>query len=170
MKENRYSKYLKSDNWRLIREKLFAKRGEKCELCGKCWKIQVHHKTYKNVYKEKLEDLQVLCATCHQKTHDKINKEKKKKGNKPKNKPKNKPILEREYSFIDICEKTGKQIIHTRRKYYGVWTSGFSSITKLNRTVNIINKPYSLKEYEYVLDYEINDNDNRLDYLLYRDS
>lgn len=71
-----YHKYLKSKQWREKKEVLFKVRGRKCERYkkGKCSKkIEVHHKTYENIFNEKLEDLEVLCSNCHKKEHNIIN-------------------------------------------------------------------------------------------------
>ena len=69
----KYLEYLKSDKWKSIRESLFKERGKKCErynpkTCSN--KIEVHHKTYKNIFNEKLKDLEVLCINCHRKEHN----------------------------------------------------------------------------------------------------
>ena len=67
-----YKKYLRSKEWQDVRESLFKVRGKKCEECGSEEQINVHHKHYGSLYNEKLKDLQVLCRSCHRKTH-KIN-------------------------------------------------------------------------------------------------
>ena len=72
-----YDGYLKSDHWQLTRIKrlLQAKLDNtwnviQCERaeCG-LWVplpvIEVHHKTYERVGCELMEDLEVLCASCH---------------------------------------------------------------------------------------------------------
>lgn len=54
-----YHNYLKSEKWASIREELFKERGRKCERFEKgkcCSKIEVHHKTYRSIFNEKLED------------------------------------------------------------------------------------------------------------------
>ena len=66
---SRYRKYLLSDEWGAIRNDLYAKRGKKCERCGSASKVQVHHLTYKNIFKEEPEDLEILCAGCHKSEH-----------------------------------------------------------------------------------------------------
>ena len=45
---------------------MFRNYGFACGLCGSKKQIQVHHRTYKNQYNEKPEDLIVLCHTCHE--------------------------------------------------------------------------------------------------------
>lgn len=66
----RYSVYIESAAWRAKREKLFAARGKKCEYCKSTKNIQVHHLTYKRLGREWLQDLQVLCVTCHKAIHE----------------------------------------------------------------------------------------------------
>ena len=70
MIDSDYKKYLLSDEWRLKRGKVFAKRGRICERCKSKKDIQVHHKTYKNIYNEPLKDLEVLCKSCHMAHHE----------------------------------------------------------------------------------------------------
>jgi len=79
---NKYNKYLKSEQWLIIRKEIIFQRGEMCELCKSKSELQVHHLTYKNVFNEKAKDLQVLCSDCHEKEHD--NKKKQKKRSRKK--------------------------------------------------------------------------------------
>ena len=67
--KEKYYEYLKSDQWRLMRDGLFYRRGKECERCGGKDDIIIHHKTYDNVFKEKEEDLEVLCNHCHKVEH-----------------------------------------------------------------------------------------------------
>ena len=62
----RYRRYLKSKKWAKIRMAMFRNYGFACGLCGSKKQIQVHHRTYKNQYNEKPEDLIVLCHKCHE--------------------------------------------------------------------------------------------------------
>ena len=63
--------YLRTPSWKLARRVVFFLRGKKCEICGKTWRLQVHHKTYKHLGNEWLHpnDLQILCRDCHKKAH-----------------------------------------------------------------------------------------------------
>lgn len=70
--KEKYYKYLKSKDWKDKREALFKVRGRVCERCLKNLKNQkadVHHKHYRNIFNEKLSDLEVLCRVCHIKEH-----------------------------------------------------------------------------------------------------
>lgn len=66
----KYRTYLRSPEWKAKREELFKLRGKLCETCTSTRNIQVHHLTYKRVFNEKLNDLQVLCKSCHKKIHN----------------------------------------------------------------------------------------------------
>jgi len=68
MNKLEYAEYLKTAHWDVTRAwKLFYQPT--CELCGTKRNLQVHHKTYKNIHKEEMEDLQVLCHSCHEGEH-----------------------------------------------------------------------------------------------------
>jgi 5-methylcytosine-specific restriction endonuclease McrA len=67
--KKQYEEYLSSTKWRTKRKEVFAARGEKCEKCTSTTSLQIHHLTYENVFNEKLEDLQILCRSCHKKEH-----------------------------------------------------------------------------------------------------
>lgn len=69
--KSKYQKYLKSKEWSDIRNDLFHVRGRACERCGSAKNLQIHHITYRNVFKEEPEDLEILCASCHMKEHGK---------------------------------------------------------------------------------------------------
>jgi 5-methylcytosine-specific restriction endonuclease McrA len=65
----RYSAYLKSDDWKELRQRTIAERGAKCELCGSTTVLHVHHKSYKHYKRPKDSNLQVVCQPCHQTLH-----------------------------------------------------------------------------------------------------
>jgi 5-methylcytosine-specific restriction endonuclease McrA len=65
-----YQAYLRSANWKAIRERSLRRANHKCELCGSNASLQVHHKTYKRLGRERMKDLQVLCDGCHRNTHE----------------------------------------------------------------------------------------------------
>ena len=61
-------KYLRSRHWELTRtEKLRSARGL-CEGCGER-ATEVHHKHYKSLGAESMNDLESLCSACHRKRH-----------------------------------------------------------------------------------------------------
>jgi 5-methylcytosine-specific restriction endonuclease McrA len=67
--ERDYKKHLASNEWKGIRQRLFAERGKKCERCASTDEIEVHHKTYERLGKEEPDDLLILCEACHEKEH-----------------------------------------------------------------------------------------------------
>lgn len=66
------NEYLKSGHWQIFRRKALQNRAFTCENCGERQKpLDVHHLTYKNLWNEQLEDVEVLCRKCHNKKHHK---------------------------------------------------------------------------------------------------
>jgi len=64
-----YKKYLKSEHWQSFRKEAIEHHGSFCSLCGGKEKISVHHLTYKNRGHENLDDVVVLCDSCHKEIH-----------------------------------------------------------------------------------------------------
>ena len=64
----KYLEYLKSDEWMKIRVEMLS-IYKKCARCDSKYQLQIHHKTYKNIFKEEPEDLEVLCKACHKAEH-----------------------------------------------------------------------------------------------------
>ena len=70
-KENKpinYLRYIKSKKWFRKRLEVYQVQKE-CFGCGIKNNLDVHHLTYKNLGKEKLEDLITLCRKCHSEVH-----------------------------------------------------------------------------------------------------
>lgn len=66
-----YTEYLQTDDWKLKRtEKL--KQNPACEVCKSIKTLHVHHLNYRNWFDVVLDDLMVLCQTCHFMGHDLI--------------------------------------------------------------------------------------------------
>lgn len=84
-KYKKYIEYLNSQEWKSLRLRIIRERGYKCERCPfkslNTKGLQLHHKTYRNLFNEKDEDLEVLCAACHKTHHSKQS------GNKKISKP-----------------------------------------------------------------------------------
>ena len=68
--KRKYKKYLLSDEWAQLKIDLFDHRGRECERCGSDKYLQVHHLSYKNIFNEEPEDLEILCKSCHKKEHN----------------------------------------------------------------------------------------------------
>tara|TARA_R110002167_G_scaffold33510_1_gene107646 strand:+ start:1142 stop:1558 length:417 start_codon:yes stop_codon:yes gene_type:complete len=72
-----YNDYLTSDVWKKKKIKFYKSSycsktngTPSCSVCGSISKPNVHHLTYKHICREKLEDLLLLCNSCHNLTHD----------------------------------------------------------------------------------------------------
>ena len=63
-----HRQYLQSPAWKQKRMEALESYGCVCNRCGKHG-TDVHHKTYKRVGNEHLEDLEVLCRDCHEAHH-----------------------------------------------------------------------------------------------------
>ena len=69
-----YNEYLKSEHWKQFKEKVFRskmmKNGFSCWMCtNNNTRLNVHHKTYKNLGKEKIGDIMLICEKCHKFIH-----------------------------------------------------------------------------------------------------
>lgn len=64
-----YKAYMRSDEWKALREKKLEACQHKCECEGGCYReaTQIHHLHYETLGDESFEDLQALCAKCHMK-------------------------------------------------------------------------------------------------------
>jgi len=61
-----YQQYLKSSQWKALRQQAILRSGGKCELCGSRKHLVVHHTKYPKVLgEEHLDTLQCLCEDCH---------------------------------------------------------------------------------------------------------
>jgi hypothetical protein len=70
--KEKYHEYLLSEKWSNLRKKKIKEAGGRCQLCNKSGLLNIHHRTYDNVFNERLEDLIALCKKCHEKFHDKV--------------------------------------------------------------------------------------------------
>jgi len=64
-----YAEYLNSWHWAITKGRVKAAAGRVCELCGSRQKLEVHHWTYKRLGDERVDDLLVVCACCHEDIH-----------------------------------------------------------------------------------------------------
>ncbi len=66
-----YASYLKTGHWQRKRKAALKYFGYRCCECGaEDVVLHVHHTHYNDKFREKLEDLRVMCVTCHDKEHD----------------------------------------------------------------------------------------------------
>lgn len=69
-----YQKYLNSKYWKEFRQKALDHYGHKCCWCGaeeEDTVFNVHHVRYGDRYDEELENVVILCHSCHSKAHGK---------------------------------------------------------------------------------------------------
>ena len=66
-----YNKYLKSDYWKEVKEKIHKRDDYKCRLCNSDEDLHVHHRSYEFLGNENLDDLITLCRSCHYIFHKK---------------------------------------------------------------------------------------------------
>ena len=64
-----YKTYIKSEEWKVKREKFKEYKKHTCERCGSVNNLQVHHKHYETLGRESFKDLELLCGNCHMKEH-----------------------------------------------------------------------------------------------------
>lgn len=57
--------YYQSEEWKVVRAFALNRAHHRCQRCGRSGPLDVHHRTYENLYNEKPGDLEVLCRRCH---------------------------------------------------------------------------------------------------------
>lgn len=70
-----YKEFLKTEHWQKVRRHVICRRDGRCERCGaEGGPMEVHHKTYEHRGQEDayIEDLELLCSTCHKAHHKRI--------------------------------------------------------------------------------------------------
>jgi hypothetical protein len=60
-----YLAYLQSDHWKEMRRLALEYADYRCQLCNSPECLEVHHRTYERMGRERLADLVALCADCH---------------------------------------------------------------------------------------------------------
>jgi apolipoprotein N-acyltransferase len=60
-----YTRYMRSAAWQAKRQAALSAAGYRCQQCGGRQRLEVHHLTYKHFKRERPEELEVLCKTCH---------------------------------------------------------------------------------------------------------
>jgi hypothetical protein len=72
MTREEYRAYLESPEWRVRRQWKLDEARNRCEVCNSSEPpIDVHHRTYERLGRERQSDLVVLCRQCHDRFHDK---------------------------------------------------------------------------------------------------
>jgi 5-methylcytosine-specific restriction endonuclease McrA len=65
---DRYQQHISSVQWKSLRRKVIEQRGNRCERCGQegaSLALALHHKQYRSLGDEQLEDVELLCRECH---------------------------------------------------------------------------------------------------------
>lgn len=61
--------YLKTSHWRSRRRPILERDQHRCVQCHSTKTLQVHHKTYARLWKERDDDLVTVCTPCHNAIH-----------------------------------------------------------------------------------------------------
>jgi hypothetical protein len=67
-----YQEYLATEHWQTVRRAALERASHRCQLCSSLGPLNVHHRTYSYIARERAEDVIVLCRDCHAKFHDKL--------------------------------------------------------------------------------------------------
>lgn len=71
-----YKQYLQSEHWSNIKNRFYNSKlfNGGCDCCGESnCRLNLHHKTYKRLGREKLDDLIAVCDRCHKEIHYLLN-------------------------------------------------------------------------------------------------
>ncbi len=63
--EDSYVAYLRTEHWRMVRERTLTLDGYACRLCKCPYGLQAHHNTYKTLGNEQPLDVITICNECH---------------------------------------------------------------------------------------------------------
>jgi len=61
-----YQSYIASAEWKAKRESRLQFDGYECQTCESKDNLEVHHRHYRNLGKEEMDDLITLCNECHE--------------------------------------------------------------------------------------------------------
>lgn len=62
-----YDAYIHSHDWDLKRNERIELDNHTCQICGTTERmLQVHHRSYKNLGNEPMDDLITVCSVCHE--------------------------------------------------------------------------------------------------------
>lgn len=65
-----YIAHLRSAEWKALRQSALRRAKFSCERCAAKGYLEVHHKHYRTLGAETLDDVEVVCKTCHGKADD----------------------------------------------------------------------------------------------------
>ena len=64
-----YGQYLRSPEWRSLRQRVMRRANGTCEACLIRPATQVHHRSYEHVFNEFAFELVAVCDACHARLH-----------------------------------------------------------------------------------------------------
>jgi 5-methylcytosine-specific restriction endonuclease McrA len=70
-RKEKYREYLESPEWQKRRKQALDHAEHRCQVCNSSKRLDVHHRTYERVERERPRDLTVLCRRCHEMFHGK---------------------------------------------------------------------------------------------------
>jgi hypothetical protein len=65
-----YYEYLKTEHWKNLRSRFGKRYGFRCYICDSSEDLNLHHKTYKRIGNESLQDMIWLCEYHHHLSHN----------------------------------------------------------------------------------------------------
>jgi hypothetical protein len=65
-----YKAYLQSDHWIALKKRFYKKYPRQCAICESKGQVDLHHRTYKRLGKERITDLVALCREHHSAFHE----------------------------------------------------------------------------------------------------
>lgn len=65
-----YDDYLRSPEWKALRQRVIERDGAECVICGSRNNLRVHHTSYEKGVDEEGDNLVTLCEECHKKVHE----------------------------------------------------------------------------------------------------
>ena len=65
-----YEAYLQTEHWQRMRVRALEWADYRCQVCDSPYGLHVHHRTYEGLGNEAINDLTVLCDTCHGLFHE----------------------------------------------------------------------------------------------------
>ena len=74
MNKEEYRQYLLSQHWIIFKRRYYKRHKKGCSRCGSEINVQLHHKTYVRIGRERQSDVIPLCRKCHKKEHLKLKK------------------------------------------------------------------------------------------------
>jgi len=64
--------YLQSIEWEALKLLRLIIAKDRCECCGSTTRLELHHVTYERLTNEDIDDVRIVCRSCHQNIHDKL--------------------------------------------------------------------------------------------------